>query len=585
MAKSELHAKQYVLAIDLGTGGPKVAILSASGEIAAVASRAIDTIFIAGGGAEQNPAQWWTAITSATREVMETAGIDPGDVAAIGCTAQWSGTVAVDKAGAPLRSAIIWMDSRGAKDIERQIGGFPEIMGYRASRILNWVRLAGGAPGRSGKDPIAHVLWIKNHEPALYDAAYKFLEPVDWIGMKLTGLASASYDSICLHWVTDNRDIRNVKYSKRLLDIAGIDPAKLPDLVATGSILGNLNNEAASEMGLPAGIPVVAGSGDVHSAVVGSGAVEDFDVHLYIGTSSWISCHVPFKKTSALRNIASIPSAIPGRYLVADEHETAGACLDFAISTLFAGIKGSETGNVAGNAVADNAAGADNATAGGSNPNNTQGNGSATATRERDARASGVRAPTYSRTEERTPSALYTAMEQAASAAPPGSGGVIFTPWLNGERSPVDDHTLRAGLHNLSLSTTQNELIRSIYEGVAFNSKWLLGAVESFTGRRCKSLAFIGGGAQSALWARIHADVLQRDIVPVNEPILANVRGAGLLAWLAIGRIQAGDIHGMVATGTRVKPDPDLAPIYESGYKSYVEIYKKTHGIYRRLNA
>ena len=540
-----------------------MAILSVSGEIIAVASRAIDTTFIVGGGAEQDPGQWWAAITASTQEVVETAGIDPEDIAAIGCTAQWSGTVAVDETGNPLRPAIIWMDSRGTKDIENQVGGFPRVMGYQVSKILSWIRLAGGAPGMSGKDPIAHILWIKNHESALYEATYKFLEPVDWIGMKLTGQAYASYDSICLHWVTDNRDIHNVKYNKRLLSISGIDAAKLPDLIATGSIAGYLDKEAASDMGLPAGIPVAAGSGDVHSAVVGSGAVDDFDMHLYIGTSSWISCHVPFKKTSALHNIASIPSAISGRYLVADEHETAGACLDFALSTLFAGIKEDEAGNV-------------------NTPNkvNTSNKQNAALTDMPIKRMS-----VYSRAEERIPGVLYAATERAASVASPGSGGVIFTPWLNGERSPVDDHTLRAGLHNLSLYTTQNELIRSIYEGVAFNSKWLLDAVESFTGRRCNSLAFIGGGAQSALWARIHADVLQRDIIPVDEPILANVRGAGLLAWLAVGRIQAGDIHGMVATGTRVTPDPDLAPIYESGYKRYIDIYKKTHGIYRRLNA
>ena len=560
-----------------------MAILSSSGAIVAVAHRAIETAFIAGGGAEQDPGQWWMAISAATREVMDVSNIAPSNIAAIGCTAQWSGTVAVDYRGTPLRPAIIWMDSRGANDIERQIGGFPEIMGYQTSKILSWIRLAGGAPGRSGKDPIAHILWVKNNEPELYEATYKFLEPVDWIGMKLTGLARASYDSICLHWVTDNRDIHNVKYSKRLLDIAGINPAKLPELVATGSIMGYLGDQAASDMGLPVGVPVVAGSGDVHSAVIGSGAVDDFDMHLYIGTSSWISCHVPFKKTSVLHNIASIPSAMPGRYLVADEHETAGACLDFAIFTLLAGIEGSDTGNV----VTGNPTVAEALTVTGADPGNAQGIDSS-GIEEPGTMKPGTpatRAPTYSRTEERTPSALYTAMERAASAAPPGSGGVIFTPWLNGERSPVDDHTLRAGLHNLSLSTSQNELIRSIYEGVAFNSKWLMDAVESFTGRRCKRLAFIGGGAQSAFWARIHADVLQRDIIPVSDPVLANVRGAGLLAWLAIDRIQPGDIHDMVSTGTRVIPDPDLAPIYESRYRSYIEIYRKNHGIYRRLNA
>ena len=111
--------------------------------------------------------------------------------------------------------------------------------------------------------------------------------------------------------------------------MSGLERTKLPDLVPSATIMGSLRPEAADELGLPAGIPVATGTGDVHSAAIGSGAVADFDGHLYIGTSSWISCHVPFKKTDVVRNVASIPAAIPGRYMVADEHETAGACLTF----------------------------------------------------------------------------------------------------------------------------------------------------------------------------------------------------------------------------------------------------------------
>ena len=161
----------------------------------------------------------------------------------------------------------------------------------------------------------------------MYRAAEVFLEPVDYLDFRLTGLARASHDSITMHWVTDNRDIRAVAYDDGLIELAGLERTKLPDLVPTGSVLGGLTQAAAGELGLLEGTPVVAGTGDLHSAAVGSGAVGDFAGHLYIGTSSWVSCHVPFKKTDALTNIASIPSGLPGRYLVADEHETGGACL------------------------------------------------------------------------------------------------------------------------------------------------------------------------------------------------------------------------------------------------------------------
>ena len=266
---------------------------------------------------------------------------------------------------------------------------------------------------------------------------------------------------------------------------------------------------------------------DVHSAAVGSGAVADFDGHLYIGTSSWISCHVPFKKTDALRNVASIPAALPGRYLVADEHETAGACLTFLARNLAFG----------------EGAGTDPASAD-----------------------------------------TYRYFDQVASSVGPGSNGAIFTPWLNGERSPVDDHTIRGGFHNLSLATTRNDLIRAVYEGVALNSRWLLGAVERFIGRPFGVLAFVGGGANSEVWAQIHADVTGRRIRPVCDPVLANVRGAGLLTLLALGWIRLEDVPAMVRTQRTFEPDPDVAAVYDDLYREFVDLYKRTKKIHRRLN-
>ena len=147
-----------------------------------------------------------------------------------------------------------------------------------------------------------------------------FLEPVDYLDLRLTGLARASFGSIALHWVTDNRRIDRVAYDAALLAMAGLDRSRLPELVPTGAVLAGLADEPAAELGLLAGTPVVAGTGDLHSAAVGSGAVADFAGHLYIGTSSWISGHVPFKKTSAATNVTALPSGLPGRYLVADEH-------------------------------------------------------------------------------------------------------------------------------------------------------------------------------------------------------------------------------------------------------------------------
>src|ERR1019366_1248587 len=144
------------------------------------------------------------------------------------------------------------------------------------------------------------------------------------------------------------------------------------------------------------------------------------------------------------------------------------------------------------------------------------------------------------------PDDAFARLNVMAAGVPPGARGVIFTPWLNGERSPVDDHPIRGGFHNISLSTTRSDMVRAVFEGVALNSAWLLGAVEKYCKRRFGSLAFVGGGANSDLWSQIHADATGRTIRQIADPVLANVRGAGLLTLLALGHITVDDIPGTV---------------------------------------
>ena len=504
-----------VLAVDLGTGGPKVAVVAESGRIVAHATEPVPLHLLEGGGAEQDPDDWWSAICAAAHRALDEAG--PVTLVGVGCTAQWSGTVAVDEHGTALMRAVIWMDSRGNNAIRAVAGGSVNVLGYDPRKLMRWVQVTGGAPGLSGKDPVAHILFIRQAFPDVYARTATFLEPVDYLNLRLTGRASASFDSIAAHWVTDNRSIGAVDYDARLLEWTGLDRGRLPDLVPPGTVIGGVGAAAADDLGIPAGVPVVTGSGDVHSAVFGSGAVDDFEAHLYIGTSSWISGHVPFKKTAPTSNVASIPAALAGRYLIADEHETAGACLTFLRDNL--GL-----------------------------------------------------APDFE------------AMNEMVRRVPPGSGRVLFTPWLNGERSPVDDHTVRGGFHNLSLSTSRDQMVRAVFEGVALNSRWLLEAVERFAGRRLGSLAFVGGGANSDEWSQIHADVLGREVRQVADPVLANARGAGLLTLLALGRITLAQIPGMVEIRRTYRPDPEHAAEYELLFAEFVTLYKQTKGIFKRLN-
>jgi xylulokinase len=522
--------RTFVLAVDLGTGGPKAAVISAEGRIVAHAFETVPIALGADGAAEQSPLDWWGAIVRAARRALADSGVSPENIVGVGCTAQWSGTVAVDPEGAAIGPSIIWLDSRGAAAVRRAVRGALNVQGYSATKAAKWVRRTGGIPSLSGKDPVGHIHFLREERPEVYTAAAVFLEPVDYLTLRLTGLARASHDSITLHWVTDNRNIAAIAYDDSLFELAGLERRTLPELVPTGSVVGGVTPAAATELGLLAGTPVVAGTGDLHSAAVGSGAVEDFAGHLYIGTSSWISCHVPFKKTDALTNIASIPSGLPGRYLVADEHETGGACLTWLRDSLLYPADALTPGSV-------------------------------------------------------PPADTFARLNEMAAGVAPGAGGVLFTPWLNGERSPVDDHTIRGGFHNISLSTTRGDMVRAVFEGVALNSAWLLGAVEKYTKRPFPSLAFVGGGANSDLWSQIHADAMGRQVRQIADPVLANVRGAGLLTHLALGHIRLADIPAMVEVKRVYTPDKDAGAVYAPLLKEFVNLYEKTKGIHRRLNA
>lgn len=518
-----MSSAEAILSIDLGTSGPKVALVSSAGAILAWEFEPVRLTLLADGGAEQSPADWWEAIGRASRRLAASSGVT--QVAAVGATAQWSGTVAVGADDRPLGNAIIWMDSRGAPDVKALMAGRPTIAGYGAAKLLTWLRLTGGAPGLAGKDPIAHILYLKRAHPEIYRDASVFLEPKDYLNLRLTGRRAASFDSITLHWLTDNRDINNVTYAPQLLALAEIERAKLPELHRSVDILGPLTAEAAEHLGIAPGAPVVVGSADVQSAAVGAGAVRDYDANLYVGTSSWLTCHVPFKRTDLAHNMASLPSAIPGRYLLTNEQESAGACLTF---------------------LRDNLLFPDDELA----------------------------AP--------RPERVYSVLDGMAEREAPGSGGLIFTPWLYGERTPVEDHTVRGGFHNMSLHTTRAQMVRAVLEGVALNSRWLRDAVRGFIRRPLGGVLIAGGGAQSHVWCQIFADVLGCPIRQVADPLHVNTRGAALIAAMAIGRRTVADVAAPV-TAT-FQPRREYAQLYDAQFRAFVQIYQRNRPIYAWLN-
>jgi xylulokinase len=532
----------HVLGVDLGTGGAKVALVTTAGAVVDHEFSPTSVDLLPDGGAEQDPDGWWRAIVGATRRLLARTGVAPSAVVAACMSSQWGGTVAVDAAGTALHPALIWMDSRGGPFSRRLTGGGLAVpgTGYNGVRLARWLRRTGGVPTRTGKDPVGQVQWLRHERPEVYEAARWLLDVPEYLTMRLTGRAVASFDTAVLRWCTDNRDPHAVRYDPRLVDLCGLDGAKLPPLVAPGTVVGRLTEAAARELGLGPHVQVVAGTGDTTAAAVGAGAVLDHQAHLYVGTSAWVSCHVPSKKTDLRTNVASLPSVVPGRYWVATVQDVAGKALTWLI---------------------------DNVLYSAANP-------------DADDVGDDVGVP--------VPEDVLDRLNALAAKVPPGSHGVVFTPWLNGERTPVDDQRLRGGWFNLSLGTDRATLVRSVFEGVALNARWMLGAVESFV-RKARpdgfdGLTFVGGGASSPLWCQIMADVLDRPIRQADDPVLANVRGAGLIAAVALGHLAWDDIPATVALRETFTPDPAVRSTYDRLYRTFLALHRRTRTLHTHHN-
>ncbi len=535
--------KKYILAIDHGTGGPKSAIVSVHGEVIDWSFEEVPLHVSQGGVAEQDPDDWWNAILKTSKQVIDNGKVSVDDIIGVCNTSQWSGTVAVDKDKNHLMNSIIWMDTRGSKYISQLYKSLIKVGGYPIFKILKLLKRTAGAPAFHGKDPIAHILWIKNELPDIYEKTYNFLEPQDYVNLKLTGKFAVSNVSVHLHWITDIRDINNIKYSKKLMKMFKVDPSKFPsDIKKSIDILGPIKKDVADELGLNRDTKVVMGAPDVPSANIGSGAIRDYDGHIYIGTSDWIGCHVPYKKTDIVHNMASVPSAIPGRYILANEQNIAGGALSFLRDKIL-----------------------------------------------------------YHKDEllkEESVPDVYKIFDRIVETIPAGSNNLIFTPWLIGERSPIDDHTIRGGIYNISLEMSREHLIRAIFEGVAYNVKWLFISVEKFIQKRkmkenpgmtkkdivMPELNIIGGGAQSNIWCQIFADVLDRKIRQVKDPIQANARGAAFIASVALGYLNWDDIPKYIEYSNIFTPNPDNRKIYDKLFGEYVNIYKSMGKLYKRLN-
>jgi xylulokinase len=446
--------------------------------------------------------------------------IDPSRIRAVAVTGQYASLVPVDPEGVPVGECVMWMDMTGGRAVRNAVGG--PVSGYTPRAVWSFVRKTGGAPSPSGADGTGSLLSLLVEQPDVMARARWVVEPVDYLAMRFSGVAAATHASMVGSWLTDNRHLERMNYDSGLMKLLGISATQaqlLPPLVAFGSIVGEVTAAAARATGVPEGNPVIAGAPDLHAAALGAGT-----------TSVGGPGHLALSTTSWVS--APVPKKKTD------------------IRHSIASVPGLDTSSYL---IADN-------------------HEIGAKALEWLAGALGVPAPID-----------FDALTREASSAAPGSGRVIFTPWLAGERSPVESHSARGGFHNLSLTTTRPDLVRAVMEGVAYNSRWLAEYVDRFAGHPLAPLRLLGGGATSDLWCQIHADVLGAPVDQVSEPMVAQLRGMGVLAGRSLGVIAAEEIDSLAKIGARFEPDAAAHAAHQALYAEFPGLLKVQAPMFRRL--
>ena len=509
---------QYIIAHDVGTSGNKAVLVDTGGKIHGSAFQAYPIHYPRPDWSEQEPEDWWNAITTTTRQVLEQSGVAPGDVLAMIYTTQMLGIVPMGKVGTgpgsahePLRRAIIWLDGRAPEQAKRIMRKFlgPRIFAAAAGTAL------------SGKDGLPKLLWLKENEPAVYDGMTCFLDVNGYLTYRATGEMAFEWSGASAFCF----DIGKKDWMRWLIRYIGLDEAKFPRLVSSIDQVGGLTADAARACGLLEGTPVFGGGGDAPGAAVGSGAVGEGDGHIYLGTSGWVGV-VTHKSPTGRHGVVAIQSADPDKALLFAEMETAGACLKW---------------------IADQ----------------------------------------FYHHEQKDPNIpnVYALMDRDVERIPPGADFLVCTPWMYGERSPVSDTWVRSTFFNLSADHTREHILRAVYEGVAYNLRWMIDIVEKQFGFPLPVLRVIGGGARGVPWMQIIADVTGRRVETVAQPQEAGAVGAALTAAVGLGLYpDFAALKDVVRVEREFEPQPSNAETYDCLYQAYQRIYSSLKGLYQEVN-
>lgn len=529
--------KKFAITYDIGTTGVKTCVFEISDTVKLLggASEGYELYVFPDGGAEQNPDEWWSAMCNTTEIALEKSNVKAEDISGISFCSQMQGVVLVDKDGNHVRNAMSYMDQRAREELKKGIAHGPQIAGANIPKLLKSLQITG-AVAASVKDPVWKYKWVEAHEPENFKKVHKWLDVKEYLICRMTGEFCMTPDSA---FATMLYDIRKGKecWSKEMTDMLGVNFGHMPEIKDCAEKIGDLTEKAAKELHLVPGIAVFGGGGDASLIGVGAGSVEMGDTHVYSGTSGWVSTVVDKSIVDTSAMIASIIGADAGKFNYFAELETAGKCLEWAKDHLCLDEVG-----------------------------------------------------IYLKTEKITDSyeakytSLYDYMSEVIDTVPAGANGVIFTPWLHGNRCPFEDPNARGMFFNLSLETGKSEMLRAVIEGVCFHLRWFIDVQEKKI-RTSQRIRFVGGGALSSVTCQILADITGKTVETVDSPQNVGAVGAAVIVACGLGMInKVSEAKKLIPAIKTYHPNAANKEVYDKQYSIFKNLYKANKGNFAALN-
>lgn len=524
----------YVIAYDFGTTGVKSCLFNVEHGVELIAGeyQGYELYILENGGAEQDTEEWWNAMCKTTRCLIEKTGVDPEKIAGISFCSQMQGLVLVDKEGKALRRAMSYMDQRAGEEMKKcQVHGLT-VSGVNV-RMLVKSLVATHAASTSVKDPLWKYKWVQQQEPEIFAKVHKWLDVKEYLICRCTGECVMTPDSA---YATFLYDTRKNAWSKSLCKMYGVKPEHLPRIIRCEEVAGGLTETAAQELGLTPGTPVYGGGGDATLIGIGAGSTKVNDTHIYSGTSGWVGTVIDRQKVDIIAMIAGIVGAQEGRYNYFAEMETAGKCFEWVKEHL----------------VCD----------------------------EIDAYLNKI---DVAQSQETRYESLYDYMSEVVSRVRPGCGGVIFTPWLHGNRCPFEDPAAAGMFFNIGINTRKRELIRAVLEGICYHLRWMLECEEKKV-KTSQTIRFVGGGALSDVTSQMLSDITGRTIETVEYTKDVGAIGAALLVAAGSGKIRdLSEAKDLIPVKGRFEPNPENKATYDRNYAVFKELYRCNKKNFKRL--